>query len=151
MRSNKVLDFSALKEEAAEIGQDAIASVNRFYDRCRRKSPDRRALSTLVNPWGEIKRLRAFIYAMREEEHKAARNALDLYAENELLRRYKDLADRGVGQFVTRDDHAVVQSELAQTKQKLASVSLALDNQHEAWMEYMKKWTPNKGPADGKY
>jgi hypothetical protein len=134
----EIRTFDDLREYAAERGEDAIETINRFWRRARRKTIDNQPFWAFINPWGEIRRLRAFIWAMRAEETRAAKNALDLYAENDALRRYKELAEGHMSRFVPADDHRAVKKELEKTRAKLSSVSLALDEQMEAWTAYMK-------------
>ena len=132
---NKIYGFDALKRIAEETGEDASRIVGRFWRRFQAKALGKRPLLTLVNPWGEVNRLRAFIDAMRHEEWLAAKNALDLYAENEILRQYKTLADGHMGQFVPIDDHNKVKKDLATTREKLSRAYEEFHAQHEEWMK----------------
>jgi hypothetical protein len=135
---SNVLSFDKLKKHALDGDAALRKTINRLSQRFDAKTVDKRSFWEWINPRAEVDRLRAFIDAMRQEELLAARNALDLYAENESLRKYKELAVRGPAAFVTTEEYWRVKKELTETQKKLASVSLALDEQMEAWTAYMK-------------
>jgi len=134
---NKILDFDRLKEYAAGCGDDSRRLVERYWKRAQAKTVSPATFWEKIYPKAEVVRLRAFIKAMREEEHFAAKNALDLYAENELLKRYKDYANGLTGYLVPSNEHGAVVEELRKTREKMAVVSRALDDQMRAWNEYM--------------
>ena len=138
MKSNKILNFDKLKAYADDLGDDASARIRRLWFRSKAKTH----VPTLwerIWPRAEVLRLRAFIDNMREEEHLAARNALDLYAENELLRQYKILAQRGPNAFYTTEQYWLVKKEASDWKDKCDSVERALCKMHDEWTDYVKK------------
>lgn len=135
---SEVLSFDKLKKHSLDGDLALHKTINRLSGRHAAKEVKKTSFFEWVNPRAEVKRLRAFIEAMREEEHTAAKNSLDLYAENESLRQYKELAVNGPAQFAPIDEYERVKKELNDTKKKLAGVSLALNEQMKAWNEYMQ-------------
>ena len=135
---NKILSYDKLREYAGEFGEDASTRIRRFWARSRAKTH----VPTFwqrIWPRAEVLRLRAFIGNMREEEHLAAKNALDLYAENELLRQYKTLAQRGPSAFYTTEQYGLIKKEAAMWRDKCDSIERALCKMHDEWTEYIKK------------
>lgn len=134
----EVLSFDKLKKHSLDGDLALRKTINRLSGRHAAKEVKKTSLYEWVNPRAEVKRLRSFIDAMRQEELLAAKNSLDLYAENESLRQYKDLAVKGPTQFAPFDEYERVKKELTITQRKLAGVSVALDEQMKAWNEYMQ-------------
>ena len=136
--TNKILPFDKLREYSRDCGDDSRRMIARFWARSRAKT----RVPTFwerIWPRAEVLRLRAFIDNMRAEEHLAAKNALDLYAENELLHQYKRLAVRGPKAFYTTEQYWLVKKEADKWRDKCTSVERALSKQHDEWTEYMKK------------
>lgn len=143
----KILSFDKLKEYAGESSEGLQRQITRFSRRAKDKTPKPPTLWERIYPKAEVLRLRAFIEAMRAEEHMAAKNALDLYAENESLRLYKDLADGHMYQFVPADDHKALKKEYEQIKEKLSRVSYELDALQREWTESIKDFPKRQKPG----
>lgn len=147
-KGSKILDWIRLKEEAIEFGDERAKIIARFFKSHQRKIDENYKRWRMVfNPWGEIRRLRAYQLAMREEDARAARNALDLIAENETLRKYRDIAIGNLYNYVHIDDHDKLKRDLDRANQKCASANRALDKQQAEWNAFMLKYSAKK---DGK-
>jgi hypothetical protein len=138
-KGNKILGFDKLVEYSRECSGDVFQMVARLRKRHHERFPHNPTFWERIYPKAEVLRLRAFIECMRSEEQLAAKNALDLYAENESLRRYKLHYNGNTHQFVSVDEYNKVCCESAQWRDKCDAVERALSKQHNEWTEYMMK------------
>ena len=70
---NKILDFASLKQYSRESGKEPYRTIMRFWARSKAKEHTPTFWERMW-PKAEVLRLRAFVEAMRAEEHMAAKN-----------------------------------------------------------------------------
>ncbi|HEV7236951.1 MAG TPA: hypothetical protein VGN15_12255 [Ktedonobacteraceae bacterium] len=92
---------------------------------------------SIFNPWKELRQLREYVKSMREADITADRNALNLYAENQELRKYKELADGRMERFVSIDDYNDLDRKYKAEKQKRERISDRFNKFIEASAETM--------------
>lgn len=133
----KILNFKDIKEYTCHFikGGAKLAYAAHVSAIDNVKAPSLRAEIERLK--SQIESLNALRDAMREEECKAAGQALRLYWENQSLEKYRDHANGILSDWIPRDDYNRVADKLNETQKKLMSVSLALDEQMKAWTTYM--------------
>lgn len=135
---NKIYSFDGLKEYTYHLADTWVTLAREAHRTAKDKVKAPHLQAEIESLKSEIGTLKALREAMRHEDSLALKNYMDLYAENESLRQYKELAVNGPAQFVPKDEYLRVKEALVKTKYKLAGVSLALDEQMVAWTAYMK-------------
>ena len=107
----------------------------------------KRSLWAVINPWGEIKRLQAFIRAMRDEDFKAQNVALDMYAENELLRKYKAFAEGIHADFVLKTEYAKLSKAVDKLRKENVILAKSREDVLSEWQKYLDKYNSKRDGA----
>ena len=106
-----------------------------------------RSLWAVINPWGEIKKLQAFIRAMRDEDARAKNVALDMYAENELLRKYKAFAEGIHRDFVLYTEYAELSKVVDKLRKENIILAKSRDDVLAEWQKYLDKYDAKRDGA----